>query len=138
MIKKLLKNNIASIYLKNKVLYLKIKNLENIKEKNFEKIIFIYRYFNLICFDKKLNFRLVIDFLETNINIMEFIGYINSFVNTLSYTKPITNITLDFTVILLNNEIIKNVINMVLNMYNSGRPVLIVSNEDDITKLLSS
>lgn len=138
MIKKLLKNNIASIYLKNKVLYLKIKNLENIKEEDFEKITFIYRYFNLICFDKKLNFRLVIDFLETNINIMEFIGYINSFVNTLSYTKPITNITLDFTVILLNNEIIKNVINMVLNMYNSGRPVLIVSNEDDITKLLSS
>lgn len=135
---KLLKNKIASIYLKNKVFYLKINKLENIKEEEFEKITFIYRYFNLICLDKKLNYKLVIDFLDTNINILEFVGYINSFVNTLSYTKPITNITLDFTIILLNNEIIKNVINMVLNMYNSGRPVLIVSNENDINNLLIS
>ena len=133
----LLDNNIGKIYLVNNILYLKINNLKNINLEEFNKITFIYKYFNLICLDKKLNYKLVIDIYDTELDIFEFMKSINMFINTLSYTKPITNITLEFTVILLNSELIKNVVNTILQMYSSGRPIYIVTNEEDINKLIN-
>ena len=46
--KVLLSNNIIDILIINKIFYLKIKNLANIVEEEFNDIIFVYRYFNLI------------------------------------------------------------------------------------------
>ena len=133
----LLNNNIGEIYIINNILYLKFNNIKNIDLEEFNKITFIYRYFNLICLEKKLNYKLVIDIYETELDIFEFMKHVNMFIETLSYTKPITNITLEFTVILLNSEMIKNIVNTILQMYNSGRPIYIVNNEEDINKLIN-
>ena len=135
--KVLLSNNIIDILIINKIFYLKIKNLANIVEEEFNDIIFVYRYFNLICYNNKIKYTLIVDFCDTNVNALEFMGQINKIIMMLTYTKPITNHTIEFTLTLMNNEIIKNVINMILKVYNSGRPLFIISNIDDINRLLS-
>ena len=80
---------------------------------------------------------MILDFTTTNVNVLNATNNIPRFIRLLNYMKPLTNINIKYSIIILQSEIIKYIINMVLNIYKTGRPLYIISNEDDIKNLIA-
>jgi len=136
MTKILLNNSVVYIKIKKKNIYFKFKNIDIIDD-DIEQFEFMYKYISLICNNHKIKYIMILDFTTTNVNILNATNNIPRFISLLNYMKPLTNINVKYSIIILQSDIIKYIINIVLNIYKTGRPLYIISNEDDIKDLIA-
>jgi len=135
MTKILLNNKVIYVKIKKKCIYFKFKNID-IVDDNMDQFEFLYKYISLICNNYKIRYVMILDFTVAIINVLNVTNNIPRFINLLNYMKPLTNINVKYSIIILQSDIIKYIINMILNVYSNGRPIYIVSNEDDIKNLI--
>ena len=131
----ILKNKNVEIILKCKTLYIKFLDLNNITDKELNYILFIYKYIHLISLEYNINFPMVLDFYNLNVSLSSIYNNIKKFVNLLTEIKPISNLTVDYTIILLT-DYTKQLVNIILNFYKPVKPFYFISDEKDILKLL--
>ena len=136
MTKILLNNDAVCVKIIKKNLYFKFKNINDM-DKNIEQFIFIYKYISMICHNHNIKYIMILDFTTTNINILNVPTNIPIFIKMLNEIKPLTNTTVKYTILILNSDIIKYIMNSILNIYKNGRPIYIINNEEDIIQLLS-
>jgi hypothetical protein len=132
----ILNNSIVYIKIINKNIYYKFKNID-ISNHDMVQFEFIYKYLSIICNNHEIKYIMILDFTTTNVNVLNATNNIPRFIRLLNYMKPLTNINIKYSIIILQSEIIKYIINMVLNIYKTGRPLYIISNEDDIKNLIA-
>ena len=137
MKKKIFKSNLINFLIVNNNLYLKVKNLKTINEKEINNAIFIYKYITLICFNNKIRYKMIIDLTNCEYNIINVYNNIRLFLNVLNLMKPISNHTVKFSILLFSNSIIKQFIDIVLNFYKPSRPIYLINNQEDIKILCS-
>lgn len=132
----ILSNSCCEFYIREKNLYLIFKNLNNLDNLQINKIKFYYSFFHIISFENNLKYKMIINFLETEISYLTIYNKINEFLNILTKIKPISNKTVEYTLILVNSKFLKKVIDTFLLLYQNGRPIYIINNYEDINLLI--
>ena len=130
----ILKNEIIEIKIILNIFYIKLLNFNNFNEDDIKKIIFYYQFFHLICLENKIKFTMILDFLNFNISIISIYNNINFFTKLLNDTRPITNITVNYSILILS-ELSKKFVNIILQIYKPSKPIYFVSNKSDIMNL---
>ena len=130
----ILKNENIEIKIILNTFYLKFYDLNGISEYNLNKILFYYKIFHIISFNNKIKFPMILDLSDININIFSIYNNINVFTKLLNKIQPISNFTVDYTIVILS-ELSKTFINLILNLYKPSKPFYLVSNKNDILNL---
>lgn len=133
---KILSNSCCDFFIREKNLYLIFKNLNDLDDFNINKIKFYYSFFHIISFEKNIKYKMIINFLETEISYLMLYNKINDLVKILTEIKAISNHTVKFTLILVNSKFLKKVIDLFLSLYENGRPIYIINNYEDINLLI--
>ena len=134
---KLFKSNLINVTIKNNCLFLKVKDLENINEVDINKAIFIYKYFSIICLINNIRYKMIIDLSNAKYSIINIYSNIKNFIDVLNLMKPITNYTVKYSMLVFTNQFIKQVVNLLLNLYKPTRPLYLICDENDIMNLCS-
>lgn len=132
----LLNNSHIELNITKKCLYINIKDLSgNIDKNDIDNVILYYKHIHKISNDYNLKFYMIIDFSNSSLSFNS-ISYTTIFINLLNYIHPISETTIKGTFIIINNNIAKILIDLILNIYKNSKPIYMINSKQDIINLI--
>lgn len=130
------KNNIIEFnILKTDIVYIKILNLNELNEVNIKYLCYIYSLFHIICYENNIKIKLVLNLFETNINILSIYNNVKIIVDALNNVKNLSARNVCRTFLLMNNST-KILLDLIFKIYSPASPIYLISNTEDIQKLM--
>jgi len=132
----LLNNSHIELNITKKCLYINIKDLSgNIDKNDIDNVILYYKHIHKISNDYNLKFYMIIDFSNSSLSFNS-ISYTTIFINLLNFIHPISETTIKGTFIIINNNIAKILIDLILNIYKNSKPIYMINSKQDIINLI--
>jgi len=131
----LLNNSHIELNINKKCLYINVKDLSShIHQNDIDNVILYYKHIHKISNDYNIKFYMIIDFSNSSLSFNS-LSYTKIFINLLNYINPISNTTIKGTFIIINNNIAKILIDLILNIYKNSKPIYMINSKQDIINL---
>ena len=131
----LLNNSHIELNITKECLYINVKDLSNnIQQNDINNVILYYKHIHKISNDYNIKFYMIIDFSNSTVSFNS-LSYSKIFINLLNYIHPISETTIKGTFIIINNNIAKILVDLILNIYQNSKPIYMINNKQDIINL---